>query len=78
MAEPTPSKQSITIDGTNYNLADLSEGARAQITNLRVCDAEIARLQQQLGIVQTARAAYAQALQRELPQAEHLSQARAP
>ncbi|MCF8002619.1 MAG: DUF6447 family protein [Chromatiaceae bacterium] len=63
--------QSISIDGTEHNLADLSEEARSQITNLRVCDAEIARLQQQLAIAQTARATYAKALQAALPKAEH-------
>ncbi|ADU64992.1 hypothetical protein Selin_0235 [Desulfurispirillum indicum S5] len=59
-------KQTITIDGKNYNLDELSEGARDQITNLRVTDQQMAQLQQQLAIAQTARAAYAQALQKEL------------
>jgi len=52
----------ITIDGNDYALDDLSADARAQIVNLRVTDQEIARLQTQLAIAQTARAAYAQAL----------------
>ena len=60
-------KQSaITIDGNNYALDDLSAHAQAQIINLRVTDQEIARLQTQLAIAQTARAAYAQALATEL------------
>ncbi|MBB5022085.1 DUF6447 family protein [Desulfurispira natronophila] len=58
--------QTITIDGTTYNLDELSESARDQITNLRVTDQQIAQLQQQLAIAQTARGAYAQALQKEL------------
>ena len=68
MSEPT---QTLTIDGTEYNLADLSTAAQQQLTNLRLCDQEIQRLQQQLAIAQTARGAYAQALQGELPKAEH-------
>jgi len=63
----TQASQTVTIDGTEYNLADLSENARNQVTNLRVTDQEIARLQQQLAIYQTARTAYANALQQELP-----------
>ena len=62
----TQASQTVTIDGTDYNLADLSENARSQVTNLRVTDQEIARLQQQLAIAQTARA-----LSEELPKAEH-------
>ena len=57
----------ITINGHPYNSADLSENAKNQIMNLRVTDQEIARLQQQLAIAQTARATYASALAKELP-----------
>jgi len=64
-------QQTVTIDGTEYNLAELSENARNQLHNLRVTDQEIARLQQQLAIYQTARTAYARALREELPKAEH-------
>ncbi|KXS36123.1 DUF6447 family protein [Modicisalibacter tunisiensis] len=59
--------QTISIDGADYNLAELSENARNQVVNLRVTDQEIARLQQQLAIAQTARTAYANALKSELP-----------
>ena len=57
----------ITIDGKEYDLDQLSEAAKSQLTNVRVTDQEIARLQQQLSIAQTARQAYARALQGELP-----------
>ena len=67
----TQAGQTLTIDGTEYNLAELSENARAQVTNLRVTDQEIARLQQQLAIAQTARTAYARALSAELPKQAH-------
>ena len=59
--------QTITIDGTEYKLAELSENARSQLVNLRVTDSEIDRLNQQLAIYQTARTAYARALSEELP-----------
>ena len=59
--------QSITINGKEYVLDSLSEAAKAQLTNLRVVDQEISRLQQQQAIAQTARNAYAKALQAELP-----------
>ena len=58
----------ITIDGTQYDLENLSEAAKSQLTNIQVTDQEIARLQQRLAIAQTARQAYARALQGELPQ----------
>ncbi|WP_336275061.1 DUF6447 family protein [Vreelandella indica] len=60
-------QQTVTIDGTEYNINDLSDNAKAQVTNLRVTDAEIANLKQQLAIFQTARTAYARALSEELP-----------
>lgn len=60
------SQPTITIDNQEYIIADLSDQAKTQITNLRVTDAEIIRLQQQLAIAQTARTAYANALQKEL------------
>jgi hypothetical protein len=57
----------ITIDGNEYDLDQLSEAAKSQLTNIQVTDQEIARLQQRLAIAQTARQAYARALQGELP-----------
>lgn len=62
--------QTLTIDGTEYNVADLSENAQNQVVNLRVTDAEIEKLKQQLAIYQTARTAYARALGEELPKTE--------
>jgi hypothetical protein len=55
-----------TIDGQEYNFADLSEGAKSQIVNLQVVDQEIAQLKQQLMIMQTARNAYGSALNTEI------------
>ena len=60
----------ITIDGRQYDFKDLSDNARTQIGNLRATDEQIQRLNQQLAIAQTARAAYARALEAELPKTE--------
>jgi len=62
--------QTITIDGTAYTVADLSDHAKQQVANLQVTDAEIEKLKQQLAIYQTARTAYARALSDELPKKE--------
>ncbi|MEC8850326.1 MAG: hypothetical protein VYB93_13810 [Pseudomonadota bacterium] len=59
--------QTLTIDNVEYNVADLSEAARAQVVNVRVTDDEILRLNRLLAIAQTARTAYANALKNELP-----------
>lgn len=52
----------ITINGTNYATAKVSDEARNQIVNVQIADAEIAHLQQRLAITQTARNAYSAAL----------------
>jgi len=54
--------QYITINGTAYASENLSDAAKAQALNLQVVDAELARLQQQIAIAQTARNAYGAAL----------------
>ena len=59
--------QTITINDKEYVLDDLSDAARAQLVSLQVTDQEISRLQRQQNIAQTARNAYAQALNAELP-----------
>ncbi len=57
----------IKIDNKEYDTDKLSNEAKTQLTNLQVCDQEIQRLQIQLAIAQTARAAYARALGEALP-----------
>ena len=59
--------KTITIDDKEYVIEDLSEAARAQLVSLQVTDKEISRLERQQKIAQTARNAYAQALNAELP-----------
>ena len=66
----TTETQTITIDGVPYDLAAISDGAQAQLASLQFTDQEIARVQQTLAVLQTARNAYAQALQAELPSLE--------
>ena len=60
--------QKIKVNGVEHAYDDLSDEAKGQLTNLAVTDQEIARLQAQLAIAQTARAAYARALGAALPQ----------
>ena len=57
----------LTIDGKEYDTEQLSDAAKAQLTNVQLVDQKIAQLQQELAIMQTARNAYANALQAELP-----------
>lgn len=63
--------ETLTVDGTEYRYADLSEKALQQIQNVSAVDREIARLEQQQAIQQTARRAYARALEDVLPQQKH-------
>lgn len=58
---------SIRIDDKDYDTDKLSAEAKAQLTNIQVCDQEIQRLQAQLAIAKTARIAYARALNEALP-----------
>lgn len=53
----------IKIDNKDYDTDKLSAEAKTQLTSLQVTDGEIRRLQIQLAIAQTARMAYAKALQ---------------
>jgi len=54
--------QYITINGTSYASENLNETAKLQALNVQVVDVELARLQQQIAIAQTARNAYVAAL----------------
>jgi len=57
----------ITIDNIDYDTDNLSDEAKAQLVSLQFCDQELARLQAQAAAYQTARIAYAKALQSALP-----------
>ena len=57
----------ITIDNKEYDIDSLSDEAKAQLVSLQFCDQELQRLQAQAAAYQTARMAYAKALQSALP-----------
>ncbi|MEA3642609.1 MAG: DUF6447 family protein [Lamprobacter sp.] len=52
----------VSFEGTDYALADLSDAARQQLADLRLCEQAMQRLQQRLVVYQSVRAVYAQAL----------------
>ena len=58
---------SIKIDNIEYDTDKLSDDAKAQLISLQFCDQELQRLQAQSAAYQTARIAYAKALQSALP-----------
>ena len=57
----------INIDSVEYDTDKLSDEAKAQLVSLQFCDQELQRLQAQAAAIQTARMAYAKALQSALP-----------
>jgi hypothetical protein len=57
----------IKIDNVDYDTDKLTNEAKAQLVSLQFCDQELARLQAQAAAYQTARMAYAKALQAALP-----------
>jgi len=57
----------IKIDNIDYDTDKLSDDAKAQLVSLQFCDQELQRLQAQAAAYQTARMAYAKALQSALP-----------
>lgn len=58
----------INIDGTEYELADLNDEAKAHIQSLQFVDGEIARLKAKVAVASTARMAYINELKGHLPQ----------
>jgi len=57
----------ININNIDYDTDILSDEAKAQLVSLQFCDEELTRLQAQAAALQTARMAYAKALQAALP-----------
>jgi hypothetical protein len=57
----------IKIDNVDYDSDTLSTEAKGQLLSMQFCDQELARLQAQAAAIQTARIAYAKALQAALP-----------
>ena len=59
----------ITIDGVAYATDSLSKEAKAELAGMQACDQKIATMQTEFAIAQTARNAYANALNGLLPKA---------
>jgi hypothetical protein len=57
----------LKIDNKEYDLDTLSNECKAQLASLQFVEQELARLQAQAAVLQTARTAYAKALQASLP-----------
>ena len=57
----------IKIDNIDYDTDKLSDEAKAQLVSLQFCNQELQRPQAQAAAIQTARMAYAKALQSALP-----------
>ena len=58
----------ITIDNVDYDTESLSPEALAQLQSVQFVDAEVAQLNGRIAAMNTARNAYARALQELLPQ----------
>jgi len=52
----------VKIDHKEYDVDSLSEDAKGQLMSLQFVDAELQRLNSQIAVLQTARVAYAKAL----------------
>ena len=57
----------IKINNVDYDTETLSNDAKAQLASIQFCDQELQRLKAQAAAYQTARMAYAKALQSALP-----------
>jgi len=57
----------IKIDGKDYEIESLSDEAKSELGSIQFVDSEFARLQAKAAALQTARIAYAKALQAALP-----------
>lgn len=57
----------INIDNVDYDTDKLFDDAKAQLISLQFCEQELLSLQAQSAAIQTARMAYAKALQAALP-----------
>ena len=57
----------IKIDNKEYDLDTLSEECKAQIASIQFVEQELARLQAQAAVLQTAKASYLQGLKASLP-----------
>lgn len=60
------SKNVITIDNKQYELAKLTEAAKSQLDSLKFVEERITQLQNEWAVSDTARIGYSKALEKEL------------
>ena len=56
----------ITIDNIEYNSEDLTDNGKAQLASLQFLETQLAKLQGEIAVYQTAKSAYLAALKGEL------------
>ena len=56
----------ITVDGIDYNTEDLTDIGKAQLASLQFLEVQMKKLQSEIAVFQTAKAAYIAALKAEL------------
>ena len=56
----------ITVDNVEYNSEDLSDNGKAQLASLQFLETQLAKLQGEIAVYQTAKSAYINALKVEL------------
>lgn len=56
----------ITVDGVEYNIDEMSDAAKAQLSNIQFVDHQVRQLQNEWAISDTARLGYQAALKGEL------------
>lgn len=56
----------ITVDGIDYNTEDLTDNGKAQLASLQFLEVQMKKLQSEIAVFQTAKAAYNAALKAEL------------
>lgn len=64
MTDNTENK--ITVDGVDYNVADLTDAAKQQIQNLQFVEAQLQQLNNEWAVADTARMGYSRALAEEV------------
>ena len=63
----TQSERTVTYNGITFNISELSEEAKKQVSNVQFTELEIQRLQNLTAVAQTALQLYHQALAKALP-----------
>ena len=56
----------VTIDGVEYKISEMSDAAKAQLSNIQFVDGQIRQLQNEWAVSDTARLGYQAALKGEL------------